>query len=33
MTARKAFDWNRAQPFLLDGLIGVPLGIAALAAA
>lgn len=33
ITVRKAFDWNKAQPFLLGGLIGVPLGIAALVAA
>lgn len=33
ITVRKAFNWNKAQPFLLGGLIGVPLGIAALVAA
>lgn len=33
MTVRMAFDWPRAAPFLAGGLIGVPLGVAALAAA
>lgn len=33
VAVRKAFNWPRALPFLLGGLIGVPLGIAALAAA
>ena len=33
ITVRKAFDWSRAMPYLLGGVIGVPLGIAALAAA
>ena len=32
-TVRKAFDWARAAPYLLGGAIGVPIGIAALAAA
>ncbi|MGD9670412.1 MAG: sulfite exporter TauE/SafE family protein [Hyphomicrobiaceae bacterium] len=33
IAVRKAFNWPRAMPFLLGGLIGVPIGIAALAAA
>ncbi|MET0630937.1 MAG: sulfite exporter TauE/SafE family protein [Xanthobacteraceae bacterium] len=33
VTVRKAFDWSRAAPYLAGGLIGVPLGVAALAAA
>ena len=33
MTVRKAFDWSRASPYLMGGAIGVPLGVAALAAA
>ena len=33
VTVRKAFDWPRALPYLIGGVIGVPLGIAALAAA
>ena len=30
---RKAFDWPRARPFLAGGAIGVPIGVATLAAA
>jgi uncharacterized membrane protein YfcA len=30
---RKAFDWRRAAPYLVGGLLGVPLGVAALSAA
>jgi len=30
MTVRKAFDWRRTLPFLVGGVIGVPLGVAAL---
>src|SRR5262249_28814948 len=33
ITVRKAFDWSRASPYLVGGAIGVPLGVAALAAA
>jgi|SRR5262249_36595795 len=33
ITVRKAFDWSRASPYLVGGTIGVPLGVAALAAA
>lgn len=33
MTVRKAFDWPQATPFLTGGLVGVPLGIMALASA
>ena len=33
MAVRTAFDWSRASPFLIGGAIGVPLGVAALAAA
>ena len=32
-TVRKAFDWPAAVPYLAGGSIGVPLGLAALAAA
>ena len=32
-TVRKAFDWPSAAPYLTGGLIGVPLGLAALSAA
>ena len=32
-TVRKAFDWPRAAPFLAGGVIGLPLGLWALAAA
>jgi uncharacterized membrane protein YfcA len=32
-TVRKAFDWLQVMPYLAGGAIGVPLGIAALAAA
>jgi uncharacterized membrane protein YfcA len=28
---RSAFDWSRAAPYLIGGVIGVPLGVAALA--
>lgn len=27
MTVRRAFDWRRVRPFLLGGLLGVPLGV------
>lgn len=33
VTVRKAFDWSRAKPYLLGGVIGVPLGVSALSAA
>jgi len=33
VTVRKSFDWRRAVPYLAGGVIGVPLGVAALAAA
>ena len=33
MAVRTAFDWSRAAPYLIGGAIGVPLGVAALAAA
>jgi uncharacterized membrane protein YfcA len=33
ITVRKAFDWWHAKPYLIGGVIGVPLGVAALAAA
>jgi hypothetical protein len=33
VTVRRAFDWPRASPFLAGGIVGVPLGIAALSAA
>jgi uncharacterized membrane protein YfcA len=33
ITIRKAFDWSRALPYLLGGVIGVPVGVGALAAA
>ena len=33
VTVRKAFDWPRARPYLIGSVIGVPLGVAALAAA
>ena len=29
---RKAFDWARLTPFLIGGAVGIPLGVAALAA-
>ncbi len=32
-TVRKSFDWSRAAPYLVGGVIGVPLGVAMLAAA
>ncbi len=32
VTVRKSFDWRRALPFLLGGALGIPLGVAALAA-
>ncbi|MEQ8735995.1 MAG: sulfite exporter TauE/SafE family protein [Rhodospirillaceae bacterium] len=32
-TARPHFDWSAAQPFLIGGLIGIPLGVAALSLA
>ncbi len=31
LTVRKVFDWSRAAPYLIGGVIGVPLGVAALA--
>jgi uncharacterized protein len=33
VAVRKAFAWKRAAPFLLGGAAGVPIGVAALAAA
>ena len=30
ITVRKAFDWKRVAPFLIGGLLGVPLGVGAL---
>jgi len=30
-TVRSAFDWSRAAPYLIGGVIGVPFGVAALA--
>lgn len=33
VTVRGAFEWHRAAPYLGGGLLGVPLGVAALAAA
>lgn len=33
LTVRKAFDWLRAAPYLIGGVIGVPIGVAALSAA
>lgn len=33
ITVRKAFNWRRAAPYLAGGAMGVPLGVAALAAA
>ena len=32
-TVRRAFDWRRCAPYLIGGVAGVPLGIAALSAA
>jgi uncharacterized membrane protein YfcA len=32
VTVRKAFDWARLMPFLIGGAVGIPLGVAALAA-
>jgi uncharacterized membrane protein YfcA len=32
VTVRKAVDWPRAMPFLVGGALGIPLGVAALAA-
>ena len=32
-TVRRAFDWRRTAPYLAGGVVGVPLGVAALAAA
>jgi uncharacterized membrane protein YfcA len=32
VTLRKAVDWPRAMPFLIGGALGIPLGVAALAA-
>ena len=31
VTVRKAFDWKRTSPFLLGGLLGVPIGVTTLA--
>jgi uncharacterized membrane protein YfcA len=33
ITIRKAFDWSQIMPYLIGGAIGVPIGVAALAAA
>jgi uncharacterized membrane protein YfcA len=33
ITVRKAFDWRRATPYLIGGVFGIPLGVAALTAA
>jgi len=33
VTVRKAFDWPRAAPYLIGGIIGVPVGVAALVTA
>jgi hypothetical protein len=33
VTVRRAFDWTQTLPYLVGGVIGVPLGVAALAAA
>jgi uncharacterized membrane protein YfcA len=33
ITVRKAFDWTQAMPYLVGGVIGVPLGVGTLAAA
>ena len=33
LSVRRAFDWPRAAPYLVGGALGVPLGLAALAAA
>ncbi len=33
VTVRKAFEWSRVTPFLIGGVLGVPIGVAALAAA
>ena len=30
IAVRKAFDWRRATPFLVGGIVGVPLGVGAL---
>lgn len=32
VTVRKAFDWTRVMPFLIGAAVGIPLGVAALAA-
>ncbi len=32
-TVRKAFDWSRTAPYLIGGVIGVPVGVSALASA
>ena len=32
VTVRKAFDWTRLMPFLVGAAVGIPLGVAALAA-
>jgi len=32
VTVRKAFDWARLMPFLIGAAVGIPLGVAALAA-
>jgi len=32
VTVRSAFDWKRTMPFLVGGAVGIPLGVAALAA-
>jgi hypothetical protein len=33
VTVRKSFEWGRAAPYLLGGVLGVPFGVAALAIA
>lgn len=33
ITVRRSFDWQRTAPFLAGGVVGVPLGVAALSAA
>src|SRR6185437_11103203 len=30
VTVRKSFDWPRMMPFLIGGVVGIPLGVAAL---
>ncbi|MCB1740541.1 MAG: sulfite exporter TauE/SafE family protein [Gammaproteobacteria bacterium] len=33
ITVRRAFDWRRASPYLIGGVLGVPLGVMALSMA